>query len=74
MEEPPMSSIRVLFNGEDVMSTELDKEFYVIGRQEGCEIRIDNLGVSRNHARLMHDAEGFYVEDLGSSNGTYVNG
>ena len=44
-----------------------------IGRDEGCEIRVDDLTVSRRHATL-HGAEGdLSVRDLGSTNGTWVN-
>jgi pSer/pThr/pTyr-binding forkhead associated (FHA) protein len=69
-----MPSVRVLFGDEEMMKVNLVKDMYVIGRQEGCEIHIDNLGISRTHARLMRDGDGYRVEDLGSSNGTFVNG
>lgn len=45
-----------------------------IGRQEDCIICLDAPAVSRIHARITHEGEQFYVEDLKSSNGTYVNG
>ena len=69
-----MPAVRVLFGDDEMMKVNLVRDMYVIGRQEGCEIHIDNLGVSRNHARLMREDDGYRVEDLGSSNGTYVNG
>ena len=45
-----------------------------IGRNEDCEVTIDNLGVSRVHAEVVNK-EGFYViRDANSNNGTFVNG
>jgi hypothetical protein len=47
----------------------------VLGRDQGtADLVIDDPGVSRRHARVVADGEGVVVEDLGSSNGTYVNG
>ena len=45
----------------------------VIGRQSECEVSIPSEEVSRRHAELRVTPEGVMVEDLGSSNGTYVN-
>ncbi len=45
----------------------------VIGRQAECEIPIQSEEVSRRHAELKATPDGIMVEDLGSSNGTYVN-
>jgi len=47
---------------------------YVIGRRSDCQIFVPDMRVSRQHARLWKDAEGWTLEDLGSNNGTYVNG
>ncbi len=46
----------------------------VVGRSEGCDVTIADGSVSRLHARLVADGEGVYVEDLGSANGTFVDG
>ena len=47
----------------------------IIGRSDECDIVIDSKHVSRHHARIFISSEGqWYVEDLGSSNGTFVNG
>jgi ABC transport system ATP-binding/permease protein len=46
----------------------------VIGRGEGADIVIARERVSREHARVTSEADGFYVEDLQSRNGTFLNG
>jgi len=45
----------------------------VIGRNEGCKVRIPSAAVSRKHCRLEMINELLSVEDLGSSNGTFIN-
>lgn len=43
----------------------------VIGREAGVDILIDSASVSRRHARIIFRTDGYYLEDLSSSNGTY---
>jgi len=45
-----------------------------IGRGEEADITVHDNWASRQHARLSRERDGLWVEDLGSSNGTYVNG
>jgi hypothetical protein len=44
-----------------------------LGRGDGCDIRIDDGGVSRRHARIATRGDRFYIYDLQSTNGTCVN-
>ncbi|GAC1474256.1 MAG: hypothetical protein PVSMB7_29140 [Chloroflexota bacterium] len=46
----------------------------VIGRLDTCDLPVDDRSVSREHARLSRLHDGYVVEDLGSTNGTLVNG
>jgi pSer/pThr/pTyr-binding forkhead associated (FHA) protein len=52
----------------------LQRDVTVIGRREDCDLRIPLTEVSRKHCRLVKDANGLRLEDLGSSNGTFHNG
>jgi len=45
----------------------------IIGRDEGCFIRMGSVEISRRHCSLKMTPEGILVTDLGSSNGTHVN-
>jgi hypothetical protein len=45
----------------------------LIGRSPDCDVFLDDVTVSRQHAELLREAETFTIRDLGSLNGTYVN-
>jgi hypothetical protein len=53
---------------------DLDKDEVFIGRDINNDVVINDSEVSRRHARLTRQAEGYLLEDLGSTNGTFVNG
>ena len=46
----------------------------MIGRGADCQIILDDDYVSTRHARVVSGENGIYVEDMGSTNGSYVNG
>jgi len=52
----------------------LEGEAFIIGRGADCDLVVAERQVSRHHARIRRMNDGFVVEDLGSRNGTYVNG
>jgi len=52
----------------------LDRQQLSIGRGDECDIRLDGLLISNNHARISQSTSGLAIEDLNSTNGTYVNG
>lgn len=52
---------------------ELDSDQSVIGRSADCEVPLDVPAVSRRHAKIVRENGKFFVEDLQSRNGTFVN-
>jgi hypothetical protein len=51
----------------------IDGERMSIGRRPECEVFLDDVTVSRDHALLINRGEQWYLDDCGSLNGTYVN-
>ena len=62
------------FNNNKLGEFPLAKEVMTIGRADDNDIRIDNLAVSAHHAKLLNIFDDSFLEDLNSTNGTYVNG
>lgn len=52
----------------------LKRGSYIIGREEDCDIVLPSPLVSRHHARITSEDDGFVIEDLGSTAGTVING
>lgn len=52
----------------------LSDDGITIGRSTECDVSLDDYTVSRNHARIRFEDGRFYLYDLGSANGTFVNG
>jgi hypothetical protein len=52
----------------------IDKQVVVIGRSKDCDIRVADPNVSRRHAEVRQEGTAYWVQDLGSTNGTTVNG
>jgi hypothetical protein len=55
-------------------SLELRLGTQVLGREPGCELRLDDGFVSRRHAVVVRDREAVWIEDAGSANGSSLNG
>jgi serine phosphatase RsbU (regulator of sigma subunit) len=51
----------------------IERESVVLGRHPDCDIVLDIGAVSRQHARIVKSGNDFFIEDLHSRNGTYVN-
>jgi hypothetical protein len=52
----------------------LDRDVVTVGRHPDSDIFLDDITVSRRHAEFRREGERFWVHDVGSLNGTYVNG
>jgi hypothetical protein len=53
---------------------ELGDGALVVGRSRDCDISVDDPNVSRRHAEIRHEEGGYWIVDLGSTNGVTVNG
>jgi hypothetical protein len=76
-EDIPLSNasyLLVQMPGEDPTKVPIGKQEIFVGRDEECRISIPISNVSRRHARIFCQGEEHIVEDLESTNGTYVNG
>ncbi len=69
-----MAKLILSLNGTVQGEYLLNKERITIGRKPDSDIRIDNLAVSGKHALIVTLLDDSFLEDLGSTNGTYVNG
>ncbi len=52
----------------------MTSELIVIGRASGCTIQIDDFYLSGQHVQLWYEDEEWHIQDMGSTNGTYING
>ena len=59
--------------GREGETIALDLDALTVGRSPHSDLFLDDVTVSRHHARVLRDEGGFWVEDLNSLNGTYVN-
>ena len=59
--------------GDKPVGRELTDNEVIVGRGSTCEIQLPVYGISRVHARIAFENEEYYIEDLSSTNGTYVN-
>ncbi len=71
---PPAIVTVNMADGREVRKRPFLPPAMLIGRDPSCNLFIDNLAVSRRHARLAWERGHFIVEDLESANGTLVNG
>ncbi|MDB5172529.1 MAG: domain containing protein [Phycisphaerales bacterium] len=70
-----MQAVLVMFRSDgERRSFSITRDMTVVGRREDCDLRIPLGEISRKHCRLVRDGESLRLEDLGSSNGTYLNG
>jgi pSer/pThr/pTyr-binding forkhead associated (FHA) protein len=69
-----MPKMIVSIDGVVIKEVQLTKDRTTLGRRPYNDIVIDNLAVSGEHAVLQMSAAEVYLEDLNSTNGTYVNG
>ncbi|HEY2572563.1 MAG TPA: FHA domain-containing protein [Verrucomicrobiaceae bacterium] len=67
---------RIIFTLDDgtEIYTELDSDIIAIGRHPESNVVLPSASVSAHHATIKRRADGYYVQDLGTTNGTKLNG
>jgi len=68
-----MPTIQILSGACEGSEVTFGGDEALIGKDDTCEVKITDAGVSRKHAKLTRKGDNWIVEDLGSSNNTYVN-
>jgi hypothetical protein len=56
---------------EDGTTLDVGKDRFLVGRGRHCDLVIDSAKISREHAAIFRDGAAWFIEDLGSSNGTW---
>jgi pSer/pThr/pTyr-binding forkhead associated (FHA) protein len=68
------ASMKVLEGGERGLEIPITKPLFKMGRRPDCELQLASHVVSGYHCHIHKRRDGIFLEDLQSSNGTYVNG
>lgn len=68
-----MAKLVLLHEGQAIPYDVVEAET-VIGRHSDCTIQLQSNAVSRRHAKITKNGSAFFIEDMGSGNGTFVNG
>ena len=69
-----MARLVLSLDGQVMAEYNMNKERYTVGRLPDNDIRIDNAAVSGHHSLIINILNDSFLEDLNSTNGTYVNG
>jgi pSer/pThr/pTyr-binding forkhead associated (FHA) protein len=72
---PPIPAVRVrIEKGNGRPQQQRFRQNFTLGRGDDCDLRFHDTQVSLRHARFVWDGSRWFVEDLQSTNGTYLNG
>jgi pSer/pThr/pTyr-binding forkhead associated (FHA) protein len=71
---PPGATVRVLNGFYEGLELPIDRDWVVVGRGRGADVVLAEPTISRAHAAIGCEKASFFVQDLGSTNGTLLNG
>ena len=68
-----MAFLELVRKGAPATRFAIDRDRAIIGRSSDCDVPLDVAAVSRRHAAIVRERDDFFVEDLESRNGTFLN-
>jgi len=69
-----MFKVKLKLKDKVLKQLKIDQNEIIIGRDTTSDIQIDNIAVSREHAMIIKGPNYYFIEDMHSKNGTFVNG
>ncbi len=69
-----MPHISVLYPEEDKQVVQIPEAGLLVGRDAFCDLRLKDEFVSMQHCKILFENGVFFLEDLGSTNGTFIDG
>jgi len=69
-----MLSILIKLHDTVIKEFKTDQNEIIIGRDPSCDIQIDNIAISREHACIFKGSNDYSIEDMNSKNGIFING
>jgi pSer/pThr/pTyr-binding forkhead associated (FHA) protein len=74
MSTPIQASFHVNKGIDGISMIPIDASSFIAGNSDAVDIKLENRFVSRRHFQVRFESDVFYISDLGSTNGTYLNG
>lgn len=68
-----MAELILKLKDREIKRINISKVETTLGRDPDCDLFIDNIGISREHCRILYRGGRFFLRDNGSSNGTFLN-
>ena len=69
-----MQSISVLYPEESRQTVQIPENGLLIGRSSDCDLRLPDEFISAKHCKIFFENEELFIEDQGSTNGTFIDG
>lgn len=69
-----LAKIKTVEGPDKGLEFQIDQPKVVLGRGEDCDVLLTDLQASRTHAKILQDGNDYFLCDLNSKNGTFLNG